>query len=248
MMDCFCCILDKLCNCFLFNGIWWKDYGIPLLGTVAIPLVVWRLTRYYGADEAEKRKERRKLRDNLNFLKSMAFGTISSLIGLRERVIYLLNAQKKAYEDTSADEKSKFFTLLYIKHIFNYVDIDQYKNCTEYEHNFPLILGAIKSYVTMIGARIEDRNNIIRNLCATKDFHPDCIVPKIAKAHFLGDLHLTEHFLVEIDATIDMLADLMKMIDKIGNVKKFKLVQLELSPAQKSILNSIDKNVILKFI
>ena len=231
-----------------FTYDWFRDIWLPAAGAILIPVAIAFFTWLFGAERAEERKERSTLRDNLNFLKSMAFGTISSLIGLRERVIYLLNAQKKAYEDTSADEKSKFFTLLYIKHVFNYVDIDQYKNCTEYVPNFPLILGAIKSYVTMINARIEDRNNIIKGLCAVKDFHPDCIVPKIAKAHFMGDLHLTEHFWVEIDATIDMLVDLVKMIDDIGNVKKFKLIQLELSPGQKDVLNSIDKSVILKFI
>ncbi len=227
---------------------WFRDIWLPAAGAILIPVAIAFFTWFFGAERAEERKEKNALRDNLNFLKSMTYGTIASFIGLRERVIYILNAQKKTYENTSADEKSKFFSLLYVKYVFNYVDISQYKNCTEYVPNFPLILGAIKSYITMVSARIEDRNNILKTLCTAKDFHPDCIVPKIAKAHFSGDLQLTEQFLVEIDATIDMLADLMQMIDDIGNIKKFKLVQLELSPAQKSVLNSIDKNVILKFI
>ena len=231
-----------------FNYDWFRDIWIPAAGAILIPVTIAFFTWWFGAERAEKKKENSKLYDNLNLLKSMTFGTITGFIGLRERVLYLLNAQKKTYENTSADERSKFFSIVYNKCVFNYIDINQFKSCTEYQPNFPLILGTIKSYVTMINARIEDRNNIIIGLCAAKDFNPDCIVPKLAKAHFMGDLHLTEHFLVEIDATLDMLADLMKSIDAIGEIKKFKLVTLELSPAQKSVLNSIDKNIIMKFI
>lgn len=68
-MDFVCNIPSGIGNIlsFLFDKFWWKDYGIPLIGTVGVPLVVWILTRYYGADKAEERKEIRQLKDNLTF-------------------------------------------------------------------------------------------------------------------------------------------------------------------------------------
>ena len=63
--------MPDLCDCFIFKPLWWKDYGIPLLEAVAVPLLVWFLTWYYGAEKAEERKEKRELRDNLNLLLSV---------------------------------------------------------------------------------------------------------------------------------------------------------------------------------
>ena len=47
---------------------WWKDIIIPTTGAIGMPLLVWVLTWYYGAGRAEKQKELRVLRDNLNLL------------------------------------------------------------------------------------------------------------------------------------------------------------------------------------
>ena len=79
-------VLESLYNSFLFDKIWWKDFGIPLLGAVAIPLLIWGLTWYYGADNAESRREKRELRENLNFLVSVSLGSINGLIFLEKRL------------------------------------------------------------------------------------------------------------------------------------------------------------------
>ena len=59
---------------------WWKDIIIPTTGAIGMPLLVWVLTWYYGAGRAEKQKELRVLRDNLNLLLSFCIDSVDKII------------------------------------------------------------------------------------------------------------------------------------------------------------------------
>lgn len=93
-MNCFCDIWNSFISSFIFDGQWWKDYGIPLFGSIATPMLIWGLTWFYGAGRAEKQKELEKLRDNLNFILSVSVDTISKLISLRNTWINLIGIEK----------------------------------------------------------------------------------------------------------------------------------------------------------
>ena len=86
-MNCLVNIWNSFINSFLFDGPWWKDYGIPLLGAIAIPMLVWLLTWFYGAGRAEKQKELEKLRDNLNLLLNLVGINIVALLSNKRFVV-----------------------------------------------------------------------------------------------------------------------------------------------------------------
>lgn len=39
-MNCFCDIWNSFISSFIFDGQWWKDYGIPLFGSIATPMLI----------------------------------------------------------------------------------------------------------------------------------------------------------------------------------------------------------------
>ena len=137
--------MPDLCDCFIFDPLWWKDYGIPLLEAVAIPLLVWFLTWYYGAEKAEERKEKRELRDNLNMLLSVCLSNIIKLIRHRNELIkiYDIEITKKETEiDSFLEEISKIYC---INNDFSVIDISKYSSCIAVSENFMMNLIAVKN-------------------------------------------------------------------------------------------------------
>ena len=117
-------MLSSFLNCFLFDKLWWKDYGIPLIGTVGIPLVVWILTRYYGADKAEERKELRQLRDNLTFLKAIIRENTKKFLALRERTAAVVDIESRQEGFVVQQELELIFSSLIVTDYFEILDID----------------------------------------------------------------------------------------------------------------------------
>ena len=163
-MDCFGRILDKFCNCFLFDGIWWKDYGIPLLGAVAIPLLVWFLTWYYGADKAEKRKEMRELRDNLNLLLSICKISIKKAISYRNLLIDINNMETSNCEDETENYLCEISRTFCLYSDFNEINTTKYTSLVAFDSEFVDILLTAKNAMDLLLMRIEARNNIIKRI------------------------------------------------------------------------------------
>ena len=107
-MDFVCDICSFIVNSFIFDKIWWKDYGIPLLGSILIPSSVW----YFGSVRAEKQKELRELRNNLNLLLSVCLDAIDKLKSLRIRIIKISKIEDKKIENITDEELQEIANVL----------------------------------------------------------------------------------------------------------------------------------------
>ena len=121
-MNCFCSVWNGFINSFLFDGKWWKDYGIPFI----IPLLVWHLTRFYGADKAEERKELKELRDNLNLLLNLVGINIVGLLSINRYTTKMLLQINNDILDAVKLEKDGFFNALFFNDLLKNIDITKY--------------------------------------------------------------------------------------------------------------------------
>lgn len=195
-MDFVCDISSCIGNMlsFLANGKWWKDYGIPILEAVAMPLLIWYLTRYYGADKAEERKEIRQLRDNLNLLLSVSLDSILRLIVLRKTWLKLNESEKK-YEanlwnfnisDMSKDDWNVFAQTYTIPLGLDIINVANYSSCIAVSENYVLQLMKLISAYKLLVFKLETRNSDLRRI-------GEC-----------NDLQL-KHFLIKERISIDIL-------------------------------------------
>lgn len=67
---------------------WFADIIIPAAGAIAMPLLVWFLTWYYGAEKAEERKNQRLLNERLNYLYAILQISIKNLDELLSQMSY----------------------------------------------------------------------------------------------------------------------------------------------------------------
>lgn len=148
---------------FLFDKLWWKDYGIPLIGTVGVPLVVWILTRYYGADKAEERKEIRQLKDNLDFLTAIIRENIKKFLALRERTAIVIKIESRKEGFVVQQELEVIFGSLIVADYFEIVDIEKYASCSRYDPQFISNLILLKNIMQMLHRKIEVRNSKMKS-------------------------------------------------------------------------------------
>jgi len=160
-MDFVCDIASCVGNMFsfFFDKLWWKDYGIPLIGTVGIPLVVWILTRYYGADKAEERKELRQLKNNLSFLTSIICENIKKFLALRIRTAEVIEIESRTEGYITQPEFETIFGSLIVADYFEIIDIEKYVPCLKYNSDFISSLLLLKNIMQMLHRKIEVRNS-----------------------------------------------------------------------------------------
>ena len=90
-----CYIWSNFIISLIVDTNWWKNFGLSLLGSVGVPLTIWLLTRYYGADKAEERKELKELRNNLNLLLSLLYSNIEKMSILREHLLCVIDIERR---------------------------------------------------------------------------------------------------------------------------------------------------------
>ena len=172
-MDFVCDIAYCVGNMFslFFDKLWWKDYGIPLIGTVGIPLVVWILTRYYGADKAEERKELRQLRDNLNLLLNFVGFNIISLFSINRYTTKLSLQINNNTLNIVQLEKEGFFDVLFFSDLLRDIDIKKYAQCLSKDDRYLQNLIMIKNLNYQIDIAIKHRNDIVNDIskCENSD-------------------------------------------------------------------------------
>lgn len=174
-MDFVCNIPSGIGNIlsFLFDKFWWKDYGIPLIGTVGVPLVVWILTRYYGADKAEERKEIRQLKDNLTFLMAIIRENIKKFLALRTRTAIVIDIESRKEGSVIQQELEMIFGSLIVADYFEIVDIEKYASCSKYDHYFISNLILLKNIMQMLHRKIEVRNSKMKSAGSIDDLTKD---------------------------------------------------------------------------
>ena len=234
-MDFVCDICSFIGNSFIFDKIWWKDYGIPLIGTIGVPLVVWFLTRYYGADKAEERKEEKELRDNLNLLSSILLSTFKSLLLLKKNFenfqkVYPLNV-------SPYDKMNKIDKCLFVDFpILNTIEIAKYSPCIKAYGNFVIDLTDIKQGCYILNELIEHRNEILKSIASCEDKH--------AKGLRIFDFVAedSEGNLSNLMRTNKLILEIKEIIDKINTLEtKIKNLKLEKVTFDKNSLQQVEK-------
>jgi len=231
--------MPDLCDCFIFDPLWWKDYGIPLLEAVAIPLLVWFLTWYYGAEKAEERKEKRELRDNLNMLLSVCLSNIIKLIRHRNELIKIHNletVERKMDIDTILQEVSKIYC---VKNDFDVIDIAKYSSCIAVSENYMMNLITVKNAMELQIAKINHRNEDLKKItnnesvAVRKRFMMEFI--ELDAIAFTNDIEYLEQTLLSLYGLIKGTKDLEKKI------KGLKLDEIKYSEEQKQLFAELEQ-------
>lgn len=150
---------------------WGKDYGIPLLGAIAIPLLVWHLTRFYGADKAEERKELKELRDNLNLLLNLVGINIIALLSNKRFVLKMEKQLEQDKIDLLKLEKKYFFNKIFFNDLLQQIDITNYTQCLRVDEQYLNNLITLKNINFQIHQIISNRNNVLADIanCENSD-------------------------------------------------------------------------------
>lgn len=199
---------------------WWKDIIIPAMGAIGIPLLVWGLTWYYGAGRAEKQKELRVLRDNLNLLLSFCIDSIDKIITFRKTLLQVYEVEKNNTIDPFA-EATRDLTKTYISPIdTGIINIASYSPCIAYSENYVVKLCNMVSALKIKDFQIETCNcyvNAIRNKGDLKE--------KVKCLQELVEFDRCEHenFLRTAEGTIlfirDFIQDTLQLEKRIKNLK-----------------------------
>lgn len=224
---------------FLFDKLWWKDYGIPLIGTVGVPLVVWILTRYYGADKAEERKELKELKNNLNLLLAICFNTMNKLITLHQTIVINHIIEQDKNIDPFSKEALQLTSVYTFPTKMNVLNISNYSACIEYSENYVLMLLDAISAVNIINFKLERRNFYASLIDPREDLNKRILCFQTLVNY---DLQEYEGFLKYIDGDILLIRDFIKQTkDLEKKIKGLKLDNIKYSEEQLALFMELEK-------
>lgn len=144
---------------------WWSDIWIPLIGAIAIPLLVWILTRYYGADKFEERKEKKELRDNLNLLLSVLSTSLKPLLGLKNMYMNIQQILQKSLDKFSHNDLTTVGQCFYMKlSIQDVINPAKYSSCITINSNFVVDLLTIIQQIHIVNELVLHRNTILKDI------------------------------------------------------------------------------------
>lgn len=151
---------------------WSKDIIIPLIGAIAVPLFIWGLTRHYGADKAEERKEKKELRDNLNLLSSVLSTSIVPLLGLKDIYVKIQQSLQKPLEQYSEDDLSAISKAFYTKFsILDIIEPSKYSVCINAYDNFVVDLITIIQSSHILNELVLHRNDLLKDIGNCEDLN-----------------------------------------------------------------------------
>lgn len=248
-MNCLVNIWNSFINSFLFDGPWWKDYGIPLLGAIGVPMLVWLLTWFYGAGRAEKQKELEKLRDNLNFILSVSLDTISKLISLRNTWINLIEIEK-TYKDTlwnmdistiTKDDWNIIAQTYMVPMGLDMVNVTNYSSCIAVSENYVLHLIKLISAYKIVLFKIDGRNLDLRRISTCENLYQKNI---LTKERIDIDLRESEMFIQTLEFEITCLRDFIRETKELENkYKGLKLDTIKYSEDYKDYFKEVEDNI-----
>ncbi len=234
-MDFVCDICSCIGNSFIFDKIWWKDYGIPLLGSILIPTSVW----YFSSVRAEEQKELRQLRDKLNLLLSLCLDSIFKLISLRSTLCQIREIEKKDIDEIYEEDIQKI-TKVYISPInFSTINVADYSSCIAYSENYVIDLIKILSAMKIKDFKIEHHNFQIKSIAECSDKSQ-----KILKLKELISIERKEfpQFTKEVEEAILFIRDFIKQTkDLEKKIKGLKLDNIKYSEEQLVLFKELEK-------
>ena len=153
---------------------WWSDIWLPAIGAILVPFAIAFCTWWFGASRAEKNKEIQELRDNLNFLVSIALSSMNGLIFLEKRLQDIVKREKKALSIMEAHSKETFsfddvFYGFVYDDVFKTVSMEKYAPCIEYIPHFVADITLVKSLLNSLDFFILERNDIIFSIANCED-------------------------------------------------------------------------------
>ena len=236
-MDFICDICSFIGNSFIFDKIWWKDYGIPLLGAVLIPTSVW----YFGSVRAEEQKELKGLRDNLNLLLSVCLDAISKLTSLRSSLLKISNIENKKIEEITNEDVREIAKVLSSPIDFSLINVANYSPCIAYSENYVLDLLKIISALKIKDFKIDHHNYQIKSISETQD-----LSSKIIKLKEVIDIEAKElpKFIKEIEGLIILLRNFIDTSKDLENkIKRLKLDNIKFNEEQLALFKELEDNI-----
>lgn len=219
-MNCLVNIWNSFINSFLFDGPWWKDYGIPLLGAIGVPMLVWLLTWFYGAGRAEKQKELEKLRDNLNFLVSVSLASLNTLIFLGNKIKEVLEKEASAKHvicnNLPSLDAYSFDDICYgflFDNVFDVVDETKYAPCIEHNKDFVVDIVRVKSLLNAAEQYITHRNNTIASIANCENLE---IKLQRCNAFLLEDCVNFDKYLIDVYRITILLKQIIDSVEKLN--------------------------------
>ena len=222
-----CYIWSNFIISLIVDTNWWKNFGLSLLGSVGVPLTIWLLTRYYGADKAEERKELKELRNNLNLMLSLLYSNIEKMSILREHLLCVIDIERRN-NIIYPNELNMIFSNLIAENYFEIIDITKYASCIAYDKDFVFNLVQLKNIMQIIHKKIVAKNKWVEKLGPLDELSKNTkAILHTIKQDYEGNVI----FLYEID---NLILKCQKMVEKIenlpNNIKNLKLNSLYTLP------------------
>lgn len=199
---------------------WGKDYGIPLLGAIAVPMLIWLLTWFHGAGRAEKQKELKELRDNLNFLVSVSLASLNTLIFLGNKIKEVLEKEAFAKQvicnNLPTLDAYTFDDICYgflFDNVFDVVDETKYASCIEYNKDFVVEVIRVKSLLSAAEAYIKHRNDTIASIANCENFG---IKLQRCNAFILNDYINFSKYLIDVYRITILLKQIIGYVEKLN--------------------------------
>lgn len=223
-MNCLVNIWNSFINSFLFDGPWWKDYGIPLLGAIGVPMLVWLLTWFYGAGRAEKQKELEKLRDNLNLLLNLVGINIVALLSNKRFVVKMEKQLEQDKLDLVELEKNDFFNKIFFNDLLQQIDITNYTQCLRVDEQYLNNLITLKNINFQINQTISNRNNVLADIANCENIN----IKQSRIESFIYDNKsnikmLSNKMNLGIKASMELIEETENLEKKISNLKLIKV-------------------------
>lgn len=240
---------------------WWSEIWLPAIGVIAIPLLIWGLTWFFGAGRAERKKQEQELQNSLNFLSSVCLSTLVDLLGLKKSVeeqqkaisdvlayILLNNTEKMLEKEASQEQFADFwkkakliFQSMVFLDTFSEIIPEKYSSIINYQDSFVIYLIRVQKSCRLLSVKLENRNDGIKSFTPSMDMLSPST--QLASRCFLD---AQQSNMPNWHAHIcELILDLKKLIDNIqivkNHCKNLKLDTVNFTEDQKIAINEIEE-------
>lgn len=216
-------VVDSITEPSLYD--WGKDYGIPLLGAIAVPMLVWWLTWFYGAERAEKQKELEKNKANLNYLISISLHTIRHLLNIH-RLLEQKECAASLYAMLGIEAKQELMLQISFDEFMSDVEVERYAYLTLIKSSFVADLLQVKRLLKGEVATLSRINALLSEELNKKKLYL-----------LIKNLQL---LLRKINETIKLLLDLLNNLEEIKRDLNINgIIDTELSQYEKNQIEII---------
>lgn len=221
---------------------WFCDIWIPAAGAILIPVAIAFFTWWFGASRAEKQKELRELRDNLNLLLSVLSTSIEPLLGLKGIYVKMQQSLQKPLEQYSEEDLSVISKAFYTKFsILNVIEPSKYSVCINSYDNFVIDLITIIQSIHILNELVLHRNSLLKDIGNCEDLNTKNLrfldFMKEEHSNIENNIMLVNKLLLDTKNFIDIIKKLETKITnlKLDTVRYTEHVPSEFEKAQKEL-------------